>query len=77
MATLIIVMFGVLVLPKFAIMRRDNVHLNMFQFTGYLLNKHFDFTQAEYRRWKSADDPPMDGLPEDAYLVTCLCGGRS
>jgi len=39
----------------------------MFQFTGYLLNKHFESTEAEspsdlYHLWKSDGDPPMDNL---------------
>jgi hypothetical protein len=38
-----------------------------FSLIGYLLNNHFDFTDAEspsdlYQRWKSAGDPPMDDV---------------
>lgn len=39
----------------------------MFKFTGYLVNKHFEPTEAEspvdvYRNWKSDDDPPLRNL---------------
>ena len=39
----------------------------MFQFTGYLLSKHFELTEAEspkdlYQLLKSKDDPPLKEL---------------